>query len=42
MAVIVTLAAAVAVLSICRAYMLWSWCFSEKQDIAKKGGVNND
>lgn len=41
MAVIVTLAAAVAVLSICRAYMLWSWCFSEKQDTTKKG-VSND
>lgn len=40
MAVVITLAAAVAVLAATRAYLLWRYCFSDNNTTKK--GVNND
>lgn len=41
MTVIITLAAAVAVLAATRAYLLWRYCFSNNNNTTKEG-VNND
>lgn len=39
MAVTVTLAAAVVALEAARAYMLWSWCFSDNKQKNKEQNV---
>lgn len=39
MAVVVTLAAAVAVLAAARAYLLWRWCFSDNNTTQKEENV---
>ena len=39
MTIMITLAAAVAVLAATRAYLLWRWCFSDNNTTQKKENV---